>query len=215
VTRTDLEPTIEALEQYWTNRARGARDDCDCVEQSLRTQRMRFEAFITTHDLMGRSVLDVGCGAGAFWEHLKTRGIDCEYVGVDLSPAMIERCRARFPDVRFECANILDWEPTQGFDYSISIGIHNIKVPGAWEILLATTRQQYALARIAAHVSVLTDRYQGFAPHIKAWRAEEILTMALEVTPYVLLQQHYLPNDLGVTLHRQPIIDTRRDLFLG
>jgi SAM-dependent methyltransferase len=205
---------LDALRAYWDERAASGRDDCERVEQSLRTQRMRFEAFVTGHELRGRSLLDVGCGAGGLWEHLQARGIDCEYTGVDLSNAMVERCRQRFPNVRFEHGNILDWEPTPRFDYVVSIGIHNIRVPGAWELLEKTTRQQLALARVAAHVSILTDRYLGFAPHIQAWRAEQVLSLALATTPYVQLQHHYLPNDFSVTLYRQPVIDTRTDLLL-
>jgi SAM-dependent methyltransferase len=45
-------------------------------------------------------VLDVGCGAGRLLGYLLSLGGDV--VGVDISPAMVERCRRRFPgaDVR-------------------------------------------------------------------------------------------------------------------
>lgn len=70
------------------------------------------------------------------------------------------------------------------------------------------------MCRVAAHVSLLTDRYTGFASHIQPWRVEEILTLALDITPFVALRHDYLPNDFSVTLYRQPLIDTRTDLLL-
>jgi SAM-dependent methyltransferase len=53
-----------------------------------------------------RSLLDVGVGAGRTTLHF-ARLAD-EYVGMDMSPAMVETCRARFPHLRFEVADVRD-----------------------------------------------------------------------------------------------------------
>jgi SAM-dependent methyltransferase len=45
----------------------------------------------------GDLLLDAGCGSGAFWHSLRDRGVDCEYVGVDASPTLIEVGRAHMP----------------------------------------------------------------------------------------------------------------------
>jgi SAM-dependent methyltransferase len=205
----------DELLAYWEARAKEGRDDCERVEQSRRAQRMRFEAFVLTHELAGRSLLDVGCGTGDLLDHLRARGIACDYLGTDLSPSMIERCRARFPDGKFEVADLESWQPGRRFDYTVSIGIHNVRVPGARETLERGMRRQFELCGVAAHLSLLTDRFPGFADHILPWRAEEILGLALTITPFVVLRHDYLPNDFSVTLYRKPLIDTRRDLRLG
>jgi SAM-dependent methyltransferase len=204
----------EQLRGYWDHRAQNSQTDCERVEWSRRAQCMRFEAFVIEHDLRGKSVLDVGCGVGDFWQHLHKRGLDCEYLGVDLSSEMIRRARERFPGVAFQCCDLLTWQPEKPFDYAVAFGIHNIRVDGGRQVLQALTPRQFELCRTAAHVSLLTDRYEGFAPHIQAWRAEEVLTMALGITPYVVLRHDYLPNDFSVTLYRRPLIDTRHDLIL-
>lgn len=205
---------LATAESYWNDKAGSSSTDCERVEQSLRTQRMRFEAFLKYHDVRGKTVLDVGCGAGDLLAHLQRSGIDCEYFGFDLSPAMIARCRERFPNGNFESGDILKWQPGRRFDHVISIGIHNIRIPQGPVLLDEITRRQFELCSVSAHVSILTDRFQGFAPHIQAWRAEEVLTMALAITPYVVLRHDYLPNDFSVTLYREPLIDTRKDLLL-
>lgn len=43
-----------------------------------------------------RSVLDIGCGAGAFYHALSSVKPDIDYFGYDLSSAQIERAKARF-----------------------------------------------------------------------------------------------------------------------
>jgi SAM-dependent methyltransferase len=53
-----------------------------------------------------RTLLDVGVGAGR--TTLPFAQLADEYVGMDMSPAMVEACRARFPDLRFEVADVGD-----------------------------------------------------------------------------------------------------------
>lgn len=208
---------LDAVRTYWDERATRHGDDCVKIESSKRAQRMRFESFVLSHELAGRSILDVGCGTGDLLEHLDARGVKCSYHGVDLSGEMIGAAQAKHRSGTFEAANILDWDPSneaRRFDYVVSFAIHNVRVPGGRELLEKLTRQQFALCRVAAHVDLLTDRFQGFDPHIQPWRAEEILTLALSITPYVVLRHDYLPNDFSVTMYREPLIDTRRDLML-
>jgi SAM-dependent methyltransferase len=202
------------VRDYWNVKAMGEIDDCARIESGQRAQKMRFENFLLANEVSGKRVLDVGCGVGDFHAHLCAKGIKCEYVGVDLSAAMIGRCRERFEGGTFEVCDILDWEPEQPFDYVVSFAIHNVVVPDGWGILERVTRRQFELCAFAAHVSLLTDRYEGFAGHIQPWRAEEVLALALGITPYVMLQHHYLPNDFSITMYRLPLIDTRTGLCL-
>ncbi len=101
-----------------------------------------------------------------------------------------------------------------GFAGTLAIAIHNVRFGGAEELLVATMRRQFELCTRAAHISLLTDRYQGFADHILPWRAEQVLGFALEISPNVVLRHDYLPNDFSVTLYREPLIDTRPGLLL-
>lgn len=52
-----------------------------------------------------RPVVDAGCGPGYLTAHLVQAGADAR--GVDLSPAMVEQARARFPGVRFDVGDLL------------------------------------------------------------------------------------------------------------
>lgn len=199
---------LGAIKDYWDKRADSCDSDCEKVDSSKRSQLMRFEAFIQLNNLQGKSILDVGCGAGDFWNYLQARSVDCDYTGFDISSSMIKRCRERFPGIAFESGEFTEWSKEKQFDYTVAIAIHNIKTEGGEDILRETTAQQFALSRIATHISILTDRYVGFDSHIQAWKAEEVLGMALEITPYVILRHDYLPHDFSVTLYREPLIDT-------
>lgn len=199
---------ISAVKSYWDSRAESCVSDCDKVDSSKRSQLMRFEAFIQMNALYGKTILDVGCGAGDLWRHLQARDIECKYTGFDISSSMVRRCQERFPEAVFESGDFNEWSRGKQFDYSLAIAIHNIKAEGGLDILKQTTLRQFEISKIAAHVSILTDRYSGFDPQIQAWRAEDILGMALEITPYVVLRHDYLPHDFSVTLYHEPLIDT-------
>src|SRR6266540_2852678 len=53
----------------------------------------------------GRSVLEIGVGHGGFYEHLPPVE---EYIGLDLDADLVERCRERYPDLRFVQGDIAD-----------------------------------------------------------------------------------------------------------
>src|SRR5690348_11070760 len=55
------------------------------------------------------SLLDLGCGPGLLLDYLADRGwlYRLSYQGIDLSPAMIDAARARWPDHAFSCRDIL------------------------------------------------------------------------------------------------------------
>lgn len=199
---------------YWNAKASNEASDCARIESGRRAQSMRFENFVVHHDLTESCILDVGCGVGDFYSHLKNRGIACAYHGVDIADQMVDRCRERFPKAHFEVADVTKWEPPEPCDYVVAFAIHNIRTEGGRALLESVTRRQFELCQKAAHISLLTDRFTGFDSHIQPWRAEEILSLALSITPYVVLRHDYLPNDFSVTLYREPMIDARKDLIL-
>jgi SAM-dependent methyltransferase len=200
---------LRTVEQYWQQRAVECGDDCERIESGQRAQRMRFDVFLDAHDLTGRSVLDVGCGVGDFLGRLKEASVACDYLGVDLAAAMVERARARFADGRFERADILTDPMSRRFDYTVAFAVFNIRVPNGRAILERTLARQFELATRAAHISLLSDRYTAFAEHIQPWHAEDIFAYAMTLTPYVTLRHDYLPHDFSLTLYREPLIDTR------
>jgi SAM-dependent methyltransferase len=205
-----LQSSIATLQHHWDVMAREQSDDLAKVDTSARSQWFRFIMFSRFNDLAGASVLDVGCGVGDFWTHLLDVAPDIRYTGLDLSPAMVERCRERFPDTRFEAVNLLEWQTDERWDYVTAIAIHNVVMENGWEILEAMTRRQFDLCNVATHLSLLTTQFEGYAPHIQPWDPARLLALAFSLTPYVSLRHDYLPHDFSITLYREPLADRIR-----
>jgi SAM-dependent methyltransferase len=92
------------------------------------------------------SVTDVGCGYGAFVDHLDAAGHDFRFQGFDLSPAMVAAARDRHAgrgDVVFTAQpDVL--EPT---DYAVASGIFNMRLDvdtAAWERYVHDTLDRLA-----------------------------------------------------------------------
>ncbi len=52
------------------------------------------------------SVLDVGCGNGVDYEGIRRDLPGIDYTGVDVTPKMIEACKERYPEAKFEVGDI-------------------------------------------------------------------------------------------------------------
>lgn len=97
--------------------ARGVdwRDDSSRAERFRQLDRLALEPGV-------ESICELGCGYGAYLEHLRRAGFAGRYVGVDITPAMIGAALAQFPDDRFE----LGADPVPA-DVVVASGIFNVR----------------------------------------------------------------------------------------
>jgi trans-aconitate 2-methyltransferase len=63
-----------------------------------------------------RLCVDLGCGPGNSTELLVGRFPDAQIRGIDTSPAMLDKARQRLPGLRFDQADIAQWQPEEPVD---------------------------------------------------------------------------------------------------
>jgi cyclopropane fatty-acyl-phospholipid synthase-like methyltransferase len=100
------------------------------LDQTLRKD--MYERFVFTirhcEPVKGRSFLDVGCGNGLYSVELGNQGAS-RVVGIDISPVMIDRCKASARKEGLESrltflqTDLLEYEPDSPFDVSYGIGL--------------------------------------------------------------------------------------------
>src|SRR4029079_11956274 len=64
-------------------------------------------------------VLDIGCGPGTMVPYLP----GTEYVGLDVSPEYIARARGRFPQARFVCRGVGEYDLVEANYFDIVLGL--------------------------------------------------------------------------------------------
>ena len=140
-----------------------------------------FKTSFSTSSTTAFSVNDVGCGYGALRGFLRQRHRKAriDYLGVDLSQAMVESARfhwGHLPKTIFETASA----SLRVADYSIASGVFNVKLHylrPAWEQWVAHTLQSlYAASRTGFSVNFLLPHLPGeisppelYRPPIEQW----------------------------------------------
>jgi SAM-dependent methyltransferase len=132
------------------------------------TERNADHAFYRPLALAASSVLDVGCGTGAFLHSVRDAGHRGRLCGLDPAPGMLARARRR-ADVEWCAGGAADlhrvprWE--RGFDLVVMTG-------HAFQVLLDDAELRAALAAIRA---ALTDEgrfaFETRNPAARAWEA--------------------------------------------
>jgi SAM-dependent methyltransferase len=134
--------------------------------------------------LSGRT-LEIGVGAGRLTGRLLERAR--ELVGIDISPAMVEHCRRRFPDARFEIGSLNDPQAAVGGGFDAIVAGYNlldvvdhdergaaldrwreILVPGG--TLIMSTHNLAAKGQIARPGKILARQAYVIADNLRNWR---------------------------------------------
>jgi SAM-dependent methyltransferase len=150
VTEAGLHSIYKGIAGYYTDKvtkfgatAFGA--DWTCVA----TQEMRFVQLLKLCDFTAPFALnDLGCGYGALLGLLDRRRGTCtvDYLGIDLSAAMVRRARRRWrghSHARFVTGHC----SPRIAEYSVASGVFNVRLeqpPKAWTAFIAATLDQLA-----------------------------------------------------------------------
>ncbi|MDP1566239.1 MAG: methyltransferase domain-containing protein [Polaromonas sp.] len=179
-----LEGLLAEVGQYYSRRVDtyGATPlgvDWSCVP----TQQMRFVHLLKLCNFDGAiSLNDVGCGYGALLSFLakRFRGKAVDYLGIDLSPAMIAHAQVLWKkrqDTAFAVASI----SPRTADYSIASGIFNVKLNQPvelWEHFVAktladmhaTSRRGFAVNFLGPSSTPMTAIPELYSAHPDVWR---------------------------------------------
>ena len=170
---------------------------------SKRTQQIRFHIFSEIASLENKSVLDVGCGFGDFFDFLTTTlGLNIEYTGVDISSKVVAQAKERNPQLNIIKLDILSQE-VQKHDYVFGSGIHNIKVEKNDELLQKMLEKMFALCNYGVATNMINKTYESsLAEHIYGYELQKVMDMTKKLTPFSVVRQDYLPNDFTLYLYK-------------
>jgi SAM-dependent methyltransferase len=74
------------------------------------------------------TLLDLGCGTGHFLEFLETSRPNAEYTGADINKDVIELCKRKYKNVKFDQMDVLaNPDKLKTYDYIVMNGIFTVK----------------------------------------------------------------------------------------
>lgn len=170
---------------------------------SRTSQQKRFHVLAQIDDLAGCSVLDVGCGLADLFAFFESRKIPTSYTGYEISPAMLDSARERFPNLDLRLADLMteDIASTQ-FDFIFASGIFHLRSKGSYAYLEAMARRMYRFCRRGTAFNSLSSTSNQLEPDRFIADPAKVLRICLDITPNVVLRHDYMPHDFTVYLYK-------------
>lgn len=174
---------------------------------SRESQRLRFRILFEAGIPRDASVLDAGCGTGDFLAYLRERGFEGRYVGIDLTPAMIEAASKRFPGERFAVASIGDAAglSREAFasDFVVSSGVFYYRQADPERFLHESLERLFPLARRCLAFNSLST-WADRPAEAGEFRADPLRTLSFcrRLSPRLTLRHDYHPGDFTVYVRR-------------
>ena len=182
-----------------------------CDYGRAESQRVKFAVLAQAIPLAGKRVLDIGCGFADFADYLAGGPGEVEYVGIDVSPAMIAQARRLRPHLDLRRLDVLAEDPGGRFDLVTANGIFYLLGGEAEPIMQRLIARMFELCREAVAFTSLSawadDRERGefYADPART------LDFCRGLTPHVTLRHDYHARDFAVYLYRDRVVPAEGD----
>jgi SAM-dependent methyltransferase len=171
------------------------------------SQRLRFELLCDVCDLTGRSVYEVGAGAGHLYAYLRERGVGAKYSGCDLSAEMVTAARDLDPGASIELRDILTDPPNRRTDIVLCSGVFHVKLDHSDDVwrgfVHAVIARMYAMCDHAIAFNLMTDRVDYRSDRLYYASPGSILDFCRdELSRYVALRHDYPLHEFTTYVYR-------------
>ncbi len=157
-------------------------------------------------DLRGKTLLDIGCGFGHYYEYLREHGIDVRYVGYDFIAPFVEVDRERFPEATFAVKDVTRDAIEHEADYVVMCQVFNNRYSDSdnTEVVKAVLSKAFTAARLGVSLDMLSTYVNYREEKMAYFSPEEMFGFAKSLTPYVRMQHDYAPHHFTLFLYRDP-----------
>ncbi|MBO1924797.1 class I SAM-dependent methyltransferase [Thiomicrorhabdus sp. 6S3-12] len=159
------------------------------------------------------SVLDVGCGFADLRNYLWDKGLDIDYVGIDLSEDMVQSARFQYPDIQVRQGDLFDQDfAAEQFEFVLLSGALNEVVEsdqkgqktGQGSYAKAVIAEMYRICSKGVAFNLLDARNEWVAsrPDLQSFVPQEVVDYCQTFAERVVWEDGYLDNDFTVFLYK-------------
>jgi len=172
---------------------------------SVDSQKKRFRVLTEIGNLDNNSILDVGCGLGAYFDYIHEMHSNLLYTGIDINPNMIQEAQQRHSDIEFIHTNIIaDTHALSGrkFDYVFLSGALNLSADKHNSTVESIMKEMFLLANKGVAINFLSVFSDYLTPGEYYCNPIDILQLAFSITKKVTLRHDYMPHDFTIYLYK-------------
>ena len=174
---------------------------------SSESQLIRFKIISQMGGMLGKRVLDVGCGFGDLYGYLAGSGArPSSYLGIDINSVVIETAKNKYRDAEFTCGDILLGACDNfKFDYVVASGALGISTAHWEEHTFSMLKKMWDLSEVGIAANFLTKfskRRTGSNYVDPGWMLN---TISIMLSRWTVLRQEYKENDFTIYVyHNSP-----------
>ena len=153
------------------------------------------------------SVLDVGCGFADLYDHLRDRGWQGSYHGIDIVPGLLAEARRTRPDLDVQEADVTAYRPGEHevFDVAVASGVFNARLAAEPNLqhIARSVRRMFELSRLAVCADFLSTYVDYQRPD--GWHTDSAwaLDLVAGVSRRFRLRHDYMPFEFALIIYRQ------------
>jgi ubiquinone/menaquinone biosynthesis C-methylase UbiE len=163
-------------------------------------QHLRFEVLTDIGDLEGARILDVGSGLGDMYGFLESQLDKFEYVGIDITPGLLNDARNKYPDGDFRNMEVFEIDDNS-FDYAFASGVFSYNIPDYLEKYFQIVEKMFGIAKKGVAFNMLNKAHHDIDDMFMAYDPDEIAELCKRFTDNVVLNKNYLPQDFTIYLN--------------
>jgi ubiquinone/menaquinone biosynthesis C-methylase UbiE len=172
---------------------------------SVDSQEKRFRVLTEIGNLDNDSILDVGCGLGAYFDYVHKMHSNLSYTGIDINLNMIQEAQQRHSDIEFIHTNIVaDTHALNDrkFDYVFLSGALNLSADKHHDTIKSIMKEMFTLANKGVAINFLSVFSDYLTPGEYYCNPVDILQLAFSFTKKVTLRHDYMPHDFTIYLYK-------------
>lgn len=188
---------------YFTTRVELFGESVEATDWGSRASQItRFEVLAGLGFQNDHSLLDVGCGQGELFGWLAARGLEPNYIGIDITPAMIGIARSRFPSARFEVMSASDAIKMGEMDFVVVSGIFYLRQHRPFDYLCETISGLYSLCQQGLAFNCLSSAFSVADGSEYRESPVKVFQFCRTLTPLVALRHDYHPGDFTIYMRK-------------
>lgn len=165
-------------------------------------QKIRFRVLSEVGDMENCTVLDVGCGFGDLFDHLRKKELNIQYTGCDINKNLVNVGKKIYPEADLMIVDIVKTQLLHKFDWVVSSGVFNVKLSNSWEFIKEMIQEMFLLCRKGVAVDFISDYVDYRVEDTHYTSPEKIFKFCKSLTKFVLLRHDYMPFEFCVYMYK-------------